>query len=101
MNNLNLVICSIVLMLIVSGLANAVVPSYKLDDFLADPCCIGSTTSVDLSPDGTKICAQVTYDIAVDEGHLIYDADTYELICYCPVPNSAYWAGLVTSDSAY
>ena len=85
------------LILASATIALAQVPTYELDRILPAPGC----TSVDLSPDGTKIYASVCYQAVTNQGYEAYDADTYDFLRYYQVPSSAPWVGLVSSDSAY
>lgn len=78
-------------------IAVAQVPTYELDRILPAP----GSTSVDLSPDGSKIYIPVTYQAVTNQGYEAYDADTYDFLRYYHVPSSAPWVGLVSSDSAY
>jgi hypothetical protein len=85
------------LILASATIAVAQVPTYELDSILPAPGC----TSVDLSPDGTKIYASVCYHAVTNEGYEAYDADTHDFLQYYHVPSSAPWVGLVSSDNAY
>jgi len=85
----------LLLILILAASATGQVPTYQLETILPAPGC----TSVDLSPDGTKLCARMQYG-GWDEGYRVFDAETYAILNDCG-GHWAPWRGLVSADSAY
>jgi DNA-binding beta-propeller fold protein YncE len=73
-------------------------PLYVLKTILDSPGC----SSVDLSPDGTRIYSRINYG-DWDGGYRVFDAATYAQLCdYRPGTSvdSAPWRGLVSSDNS-
>ncbi|MHC4086248.1 MAG: DPP IV N-terminal domain-containing protein [Planctomycetota bacterium] len=83
------------LILILAASATGQVPTYQLETILPSPHC----TSVDLSPDGTKLCARMQYG-DWNEGYRVFDADTYDILNDCG-GHWAPWCGQVSTDSTY
>ena len=89
------------LILILATAAAAQVPTYKLDCILPAPGCF----SVDISPDGTKLCARMQYG-DYDEGYRVFDANVIDICTDTTILNdcgghAAPWQGRVSADSAY
>jgi WD40 repeat protein len=84
------------LILILAASATGQVPTYQLETILPSPHC----TSVDLSPDGTKLCLRMQYG-SWDEGYREFDAHTYEVVEDHHPLGSAPWRGLISADNQY
>jgi len=79
------------LILILATAATAQVPTYHLETILDAIGC----ASVDMSPDGSKICARYGSGY-----YKFFNAETYEEIGNCQL-NGCPWTGLFSSDSSY
>ena len=87
------------LILLSTQVVSAQIPTYQLEAILDANSC----TSVDMSPDGSKICARAWFVAGVGVnggGYRIFDANTYLPIRDYNV-YGAPWTGLFSSDSAY
>jgi len=86
----------ILLILILATEATAQVPTYQLETILPAPACY----SIDLSPDGDKLCARMMYG-DWDEGYREFDAHTYEVVEDHHPLGSAPWRGRISADGQY
>jgi len=83
-------------LLYVPAVVQAQIPNYSLRTILPAYGCEG----IDLSPDGTTVYARKNFGSTNDDGFIVYDTQTHQMLTEYRVAGVP-WHGLVSADGQY